>query len=456
MAAGERRLPALARLFSSSSGRARIAAPLLGGTAIALLSATAASADPAPTATDPNAGLHCQQIGNALGGLTGYLTAMPIQGIAWVLKFLAVHTNEGTSVTVNEPNGWFTHAYSMMIQVGLWVLLPVLMIAIIQATAKGSLRQLLRSVLVFLPISILGAVVAVELVQLLLNLTDDMSNIFLALIERDAANFFSGISNGFAGAASSGQAIGLTWILALLMTAALFSTLIVLILREGSIYIATMLLPIGFAVLVWPATSKILRRLVEFLFAIILSKLVIVAAMSMAIASVTAQAGFTPAAAALNPDGTQLAQPTAAQTPSKNDDPCAAAAGTTQQAGATAPPNQKQFSWEWVGSTLAAIVMLGISSFSPSMIKGVVAHAGVGGDVASIVTQHLTRHSAQGIILFYGRAKGMHQAAKTIGSNWGPGGQVHQYKSQAKAYKKATKVLWAAGFNPPPPPPPPP
>ena len=60
-----------------------------------------------------------------------------------------------------------------------------------------------------------------------------------------------------------------------------------MIIRDAAIYICVFFLPLTFVAMIWPATSRWARRLVELLIAIILSKFVIVAILSLATAAIT-------------------------------------------------------------------------------------------------------------------------------------------------------------------------
>jgi hypothetical protein len=74
-----------------------------------------------------------------------------------------------------------------------------------------------------------------------------------------------------------------------------------LIIRDATIYIALFFLPLTFVAMIWPATSRYARRLVEFLVAVIFAKLVIVSIVALATAALTHSAvmgdGTTAAAA---------------------------------------------------------------------------------------------------------------------------------------------------------------
>ena len=59
-----------------------------------------------------------------------------------------------------------------------------------------------------------------------------------------------------------------------------------MIIRDAAIYICVFFLPLTFVAMIWPATSRWARRLVELLVAIILAKFVIVAILSLATAAI--------------------------------------------------------------------------------------------------------------------------------------------------------------------------
>jgi hypothetical protein len=59
------------------------------------------------------------------------------------------------------------------------------------------------------------------------------------------------------------------------------------VIRDAAIYVALFFLPLTFVAMIWPATSRWARRLVEFLVAVILSKFVIIAILGLASAAIT-------------------------------------------------------------------------------------------------------------------------------------------------------------------------
>ena len=76
-------------------------------------------------------------------------------------------------------------------------------------------------------------------------------------------------------------------LIALLIAVAAFVLWLELLIRAAAVYVAVLFLPLALATLVWPAVSHWCRRLVETLAALILSKFVIVATLSLAAGAVS-------------------------------------------------------------------------------------------------------------------------------------------------------------------------
>ncbi len=75
-------------------------------------------------------------------------------------------------------------------------------------------------------------------------------------------------------------------LIALLIAVAAFVLWMELLIRAAAVYVAVLFLPLALATLVWPAVAHWCRRLVETLAALILSKFVIVATLSLAAGAV--------------------------------------------------------------------------------------------------------------------------------------------------------------------------
>jgi hypothetical protein len=191
---------------------------------------------------------------------------------------------------------WFVEHYDKMAVIALSVFAPMLMLAVLHAVFSQSFGLLGRA-LVNLPIAALGTAAAVAIVALFLGATDQASSFLASGLGADSENFLAGIVatlvNPVAVMAGSGPA-GLFGValLALFMAFAAFVVWLELLVREAAIYLTVLFLPIGFATYIWPALSAWLRRLVEVIVALVLSKLVIVAALALAGSALAAQEGL--------------------------------------------------------------------------------------------------------------------------------------------------------------------
>lgn len=304
------------------------------------------------------------KVEGASAAATAFVTNLASHTFTTMFKWLDLNTD----ATVNQEGSWFVNQYGLMAQVGIWVLVPLLLISLMQAVAKGDLRQALLAGLVYLPISILGTVVAVQLVQLFIVITDEISDIFLNAFNIDLSSFGIQLMNGFATGGQQAPWL-LSVILGFLMIGAAFSLLFILVMREATIYIGTLFLPLMFAMLVWPYTARYFRGMIEFLVSIIFSKVVIVSCLALAVAGLAATQGIVDTSAtSVLPDGTRVVQET-------QDTPLTG-------------------SMEWFAQTMAFIGMLFMASFAPWMVQSVVGHMGLS-ETGGIVTTVLTRAQAQ-------------------------------------------------------------
>ncbi len=84
---------------------------------------------------------------------------------------------------------------------------------------------------------------------------------------------------------------------ALLVGFAAFLLWMELLVRSAAVYVAVLFLPLALASLAWPAIAHWCRRLVDTLVALVLSKFVIVAVLSLAagaLGRLAASGGFAP------------------------------------------------------------------------------------------------------------------------------------------------------------------
>jgi hypothetical protein len=152
-----------------------------------------------------------------------------------------------------------------------------------------------RTYLVQLPLALLLAVVAIQIVILSLSATDAMSDAIAGGTGADVATLISTVTKGLVAAAADPSIASFVLLLiALLIAVAAFVLWLELLIRAAAVYVAVLFLPLAMATLVWPAVSHWARRLVETLAALILSKFVIVATLSLAAGAVASGASGAP------------------------------------------------------------------------------------------------------------------------------------------------------------------
>lgn len=319
-----------------------------------------------------------------------------ITTVNWVLIKVTTASTPVVNGNANEGD-WFAIQYQMMMNVGWWVMLPLLFVSILHSIIKGSMALLMRSICMYLPLAVLGTVVATTIIQMLIQIVDDMCAVFIHLIAKDLANYQKGLSQvtgaGVLGIVM-GMAIGL-----ILMILSLYLWLVFL-LRDGSVYIAVMFMPVGFAMLVWPMAARYFRKMVEFLVGIIVAKLVMVIIISLSIAALAGSTGaVTAGMQVLYPDGGYVQNDSYLgpgddgiagtkddehSSPPSSDNPFIAA-------GQNSLENMKGFI-KALSYLAPAVVMLGLAALSPPMTIKLVGNLGLG-EMASTMADTLNTQS---------------------------------------------------------------
>jgi hypothetical protein len=238
------------------------------------------------------------QVGSAVGGVTGSVASSGINavlsglsqwvatGAEWLLSQIGQVLVSTTTIDIGAS--WFHTHYVEMTALAGAVVLPLLLVSTLQAVYRQNAGQLIRSFLVQLPLALLLGVVAVQIVVLCLSATDAMCTAVAGGSNSDVTALLTGVSNGLVEAlADPGMATFVLLLVGLLVAAASFVLWLELLVRAAAVYVAVLFLPMALATLVWPSVSHWCRRLVETLAALILSKFVIVATLSLAAAAIS-------------------------------------------------------------------------------------------------------------------------------------------------------------------------
>ena len=168
-------------------------------------------------------------------------------------------------------------------------------LGLLQGLLIGDTSGMVRRVSVDLPLAVLGMVVTTAVVANLLELTDALSAAVLESSGGQAVHFLSGFGVSVNSATQGFAAL----LLGLVAVFAGFLVWVELLVRSVLVYLLVAVSPLAFAATVWPAARGILRRVIEMLLAVILSKLVIAIALSVGVAALS---GAGTAAEAGQPD----------------------------------------------------------------------------------------------------------------------------------------------------------
>jgi hypothetical protein len=213
-----------------------------------------------------------------MGGIVNWAAG----GAAWLLRTIAHQVERSTRPQLGSP--WFSKRYSSMRRTAIVLALAFLLVAITHAALRHDLQLLLRCCLVALPASLLLMFAAVTLVELALAVTDELSAVALGSADGDVRGAFSELAKVLLPSAAAGPALPSFLIFIGAVVTALLALLVwlELVLREAAVYLAVAFLPLALAAAVWPRTLHWSRQLAGWLSALILAKLTIACAFSLA------------------------------------------------------------------------------------------------------------------------------------------------------------------------------
>jgi hypothetical protein len=242
------------------------------------------------------------------------LTTWVSEGASWLMGQVVKAIDSSTTPRLDTEG--FLAAYGRMAAIAAVMACAMLLLAVLEGIAQGSPGLLARVVLVNVPLAFLGTSLAFVVVQLLLGVTDGLSAAIADASHHDSTRFFEaaigdlghigaqpgahvkeaggGIpaAAGTAGEAEGAVAVPLFvgFIAAIVGAFAAFFVWLELVMRDAAIYAVSLFMPLALAASIWPRWTGALRRTGELLVAVIGSKFVIVAIVSLA-ASLVAEEG---------------------------------------------------------------------------------------------------------------------------------------------------------------------
>jgi hypothetical protein len=215
------------------------------------------------------------------------VTAWVGKGAAWLVGQAGRLIDRST--TPRLQSAWFVRQYASMATLAALFALPLLLASVLQAITRRDAGLLIRAAFVQLPLAFLLTAMAVTVTALFLRLTDAMCAQVAGSVGNDAHAFFADVGHALgtllAPAAGTGAApLFAVFLAGLIAAVGAFFVWVELLIRSAAIDVAVLFLPFTFVAMIWPATARWSRRLLELLFAIVFAKFVIVAILSLAAA----------------------------------------------------------------------------------------------------------------------------------------------------------------------------
>ena len=196
------------------------------------------------------------------------------------------------AVRLPEPRDWFAPIYRRMIEIAGLLMLPMLLLAFLQALLRRELGMALRAAFGYVPLAVVLSAVAVSLTQTLLSVTDGLSDFMLNGYEGQVAATIGSLAGVLAaGAAGTVFSLGTgaaVVIAALVAIMAALAIVIELLARQALIYAGVLFLPLSFAGMVWPRLAAWPQRLVEVVVIAVFSKFLIVSVLVLGAAAFNA------------------------------------------------------------------------------------------------------------------------------------------------------------------------
>jgi hypothetical protein len=193
------------------------------------------------------------------------------------------HAVDATTEPVMSGAAWQAELSTMSV-VAAAVMLPLLCVAALQAVARQDPSGLLRTAFIRVPLALLLTGAVVGLVSLGLQATDSICSALMSGASSRLHNLFTSMDTYLGGPTIAGLAFNFMALVVVGFFA--FLVWLELAVRAAAVAAATLFLPLALAGSALPTTAHWARRLGETLAALVLSKLAIVAVLTLAVGTV--------------------------------------------------------------------------------------------------------------------------------------------------------------------------
>lgn len=176
--------------------------------------------------------------------------------------------------------GWYSAEMTLMRQVAVLLVLPILMAATIGPVLRQDGRRLFRVWAVGLPVGLFAGLVVAQLASLALSVVDALCAMVIGPQGHTLAVQYG---KSLAGISTVPQFLAM--LLSCLTLAGSVLIWLELLARSAGVYVAVFFMPIALVAFIWPSTVSLARRGIEILACLILSKFVIVSCLSLGVAA---------------------------------------------------------------------------------------------------------------------------------------------------------------------------
>lgn len=177
----------------------------------------------------------------------------------------------------------FDREYNKYVLIAIMLMVPMLIAAALQSVISAKPFLLFKSVVIMIPVTFLSIAIAPRVTRQLMAIVDGFCAIVLRDTRADMQGFFGSSAVTIGGAALSVPLLIPFLLVGLVFAFAAILVWFVLSMREASVALIAVFLPIAFAASIWPALSKWALRAIKLLIAAIISKVFIVGAISLGI-----------------------------------------------------------------------------------------------------------------------------------------------------------------------------
>jgi len=176
---------------------------------------------------------------------------------------------------------WFSLVYWRVAGIAALLTLPFLFAAAIQGVLRADLTLVLRAAFGYLPLALLAVAVAAQLAALLIAVTDELCALVSSAAGGAAPGMLARAGQTITGLTVAAGSPFLAFLIAVFTVVGALVLWIEMMIRQAAVYVIVAMLPLAFAAMVWPARRVWALRAVELLVALILSKLAVVAVLTL-------------------------------------------------------------------------------------------------------------------------------------------------------------------------------